>query len=432
MNRLPATLLMSFVVLASATAQDVAPRPRVLVSSAGLDVAYEYVDDKGLAEVVEKVSAHGGGSLTFPPGIYRFDQGIRLHGIRNVHFVGTPGTVFQFRPLTEFGAIRTTEPTPLADLKLVVDRPDLLAVGGRYQLLRPDLKGIRMMEFYLDSIEGKIVKAIEPTNMNGTTVPAGSWIIPYINFFMGWNCGEMSFTGITFDGNFDLANRKLGGKPYVGHTTHGGLLFSNGYLASGGALASRPATRNVRVSGCRFTNFLGRGATFYNVQGVTLRDCTFEDIGAEAIEIDHLSSHAVIGGCSILNAKIGMRLNDCTDTTVTGCIIENASVGIHLTEVLKGDTTNRRMTMTGNVITGGLTGMIFDGNVAETVAVGNTITGCSRYGIDMNGKLNVVVGNVISGCGAGGVKLVGQGSIIENNLILPPANAPAGWKGIEK
>ena len=88
----------------------------------------------------------------------------------------------------------------IADNKIIVDRPELLRPGTRYQLLRPDLKGIRMMEFDITAVEGNVATIENATNISSKTAFPGCWLIPHINFIGGWRCGDMSFDRIEFDG----------------------------------------------------------------------------------------------------------------------------------------------------------------------------------------------------------------------------------------
>ena len=393
--------------------------PAVRVQSFdGTEQTVEYQGARWLQDLVIYLSKKkGGGTLTFEPRVYEFRHPVRLWGINNVHFIGVPGTIFRLRKLDEWAKIKLSRPSRLADLKLAVDRPDLLQVGSRYQLLRPDLKKIRLMEFDVASKDGGDVVGFDrATNIGIDVAPVGSWIIPHLNHFDCFRSGNMTFQSIEFDGNFDMSRRALGEKLYWGHTTHCALLFRNSYKPT----AARPGSRNVRVLNCTFKNLLGRGATFYNMADLTIRDCHFENLAAEAIEIDHLSAFAVIGGCTIRDVKFGMRLNDCTDTTVTGCIMENCrQVGIYITEVVKDGTCNRRMTITGNVIRGGLRGIVIDSNAEENIISSNTISDARWIGIDVKGSRNVVMGNSIARARRQPIDDKGEANVVVNNQIIP-------------
>ncbi len=391
-----------------------------------------YENTKKLQDIVNKLNRLGGGLLEFEPRVYEFDRVLRLWDVHNVHFQGKPGTTFRMRKLDEFGILKISQETLIASKRLIVNRPDLVRPGTRYQLLRPNLKGIRMMEFDIATIDGNVATIANATNISSKEAMVGAFLMPHINFIGGWRCGDMSFDRIIFDGNFDMNNRKLGEKNYWAHTTHCGILLRNGYTSRPGRPVKRPSSSNVRITNCTFKNLLGRGTTFYNMANVTVRGCHFEDMGAEAIEIDHLSSFAVISGCTIRRAKFGMRLNDCTDVTVTGCVMQDCEeVGVFITDVVRDPSCNRRMSVTGNTIYRGRRGIVIDPGAEENIIANNTITDMTWCGIYCEGNRNVIQGNSIRKTKQVGVIDKGQGNLIVNNLILN-SKPSKKWSRIKK
>ena len=359
--------------------------------------------------------------MTFAPGEYRFDEGINLNNVRNVRFVGTPGTVFVFRPMDEFGRIRALADHAWGEKALTVDHPELVKVGATYQVFKPDLVGNRILECTVGGIQGNrlALSWMNVTSESMKMVPKGSYLIPQLNFFNGRVCGDMSFTDIVFDGRAAIGKIELNGRSFHGHTTHSGLLFRNVYQPG----TPRPASRNIRLVGCTFRNLLGRGAVFYNIEGVTVRDCTFESIKTEGLEIDHWSREGVISGCRFRNCKTGLQLNDCSEVITTGCHFTDCKTAIKVLNYLKDPTTNRSLVIQANVIKNANRGLIIPPGAENNLIIGNSFVDAGDVAVILKGDRNVFSSNSISGSRLAGVQLEGLGCRLAGNLFIRPEGA---------
>jgi len=398
----------------------------------GKPVVVPFEGDRKLQEAISNLSKVGGGTIVFPPGIYPFDRGMDLRNVRNVHLVGKPGCIFKMRTMAEWGQIRLTRSSRIGDGVLHVDHPELVRKGTRYQVIPADLKGNRVLELVAGDIVDGSVKISSFTVKTRDEYVEGMFLVPQINFLDGYQCGDMSFTNIVFDGNFDTTKPLLGGRKFVGHTLHCGLLFRNPYHDKPDKPAPRPATRNIRVVGCEFTNLLGRGVAIYNVDGITIRDCRFSNMAAEGLEVDHLSAHANISSCKFRDLWIGMRLNDCTDVSVRGCELEGCSFGIHLTRALKDPTVNQRIVVNDNIIRGGFQGIIVDPGFRDVTLENNVLSGVKIIGIRIGGDRVVCTGNSISSPRRCGIQVRGLECVIKDNKITPLKPTPAGFLPIDR
>lgn len=387
------------------------------ITGTGAPKAVPFESDIQLAKIIDDLCDAGGGAIRFSPGVYTFEHGIhsrRRDGVTGIDFVGSRGTIFRFRKLVEFGRVRIAADAVARGGSLPVDHPDLIEPGRRYQVLRPDLRGNRIGEFLITGKNGDSLTTAQYENVSVKTFPKGAWLIPHINFFDTLHWADISFTDILFDGNFDLTQDKLGGQPFLGHTTHGGVLFRNPYTKKD---VRRPHTSKVRLERCTFRSLLGRGATFYNTGDITLRDCRFEGCRAEAIEIDHLSENILIDGCEVKDARVAIRLNDCSKAIVRGCRLQATKTGIHVTKVVEHEGVNRRISVTGNVIYDVDRGLVVDADSTENVFTGNVFSGCRRMGIVIKGPANVFAGNSVTGHFTTGILLTAPRNIIENNYV---------------
>ncbi len=404
--------------------------PTITIRSGTAVLTVPWKDDVALAEGIRQLSGAGGGSIEFSAGTYEFGRGMNVHTIKNVALVGRPGVVFRMRKLTEWGLIKTIGSHAPDEKLFEVDRPDLMTVGARYQLFYPDQHGNRFFECLVSGIEGSKIK-LSIANVTHPSVPVigpGAFVVPEINFLDGWQCSDIQIRDITFDGGVSIGDVKLNGQPFYGHTTHCGLVFRNAYKGT----TPRPAGRNIRIEGCSFRNFLGRGAAIYNTSDVTVRDCEFESIRTEGLEIDHWSLGATIVGCSFRECGSCMQLNDCNETIVTGCRFSDSGRGIYVLDALHDLTTNRELSITGNIFTRMRDGaVVLDPHADANVIASNVFRDCVPRAVEIGGDRVVCTGNVITGSTECGVKVTGKDCVVESNSIVAPAQG-AGFVAIKR
>ena len=406
-----------------------AEAPTVLViGGGGRQEVRACPDDGVLAELIESLSAGGGGRLVFSPGVVEFRRGINLAGIRKVELIGGPGTVFRFRDLEEWGRIRTTGSHAFSEKVVEVDRPDLVRANYRYQLFLPDLKGGRFLECHVKKVKGNLLELAwsSVTQPGVESIEAGAYVVPEINFFDSFRGGEIRFEGITFEGNVDISKVDLGGRPFYGHTTHCGIVIRNLYKAP----RPRPATRGIQIERCTFRNLLGRGVAIYNVDGVRIRDCTFESIRTEGLEIDHWSLGVVISGCRFDRCGTGVQLNDCNEVAVTESFFMGNHLGLRVLDALHDRTTNHGLIVSDNVFRANNKGLLVDAAASGNSIRGNLFEDCGSVAVTLRADEVLFTGNLIRGSGQTGVEVFGKRCLIKDNLIVPPTSAGDGFQRI--
>ena len=389
----------------------------------GVTSTHTWTDDTWLEEEVQRVSDAGGGTLDFGPGVYQFDRGLRVKRIHNVHFRGSPGTVFRMRPLPEIGQITITATTAVASKTLEVNRPELLRVGHQYRVFRGDLKAYRIVEFEVKEINGSLVTAEWITNAQIKSFEPGMWVFPGICFLQGWECGDLSFSDIEFDGNIDVHNTIVNGKRLHGHTMHCGLLLQNRYISRGDDPPRLPGTRGLRVSRCVFRRLLGRAVTVYNMHDVHVNDCRFDDIGAEGVEVDHLATNAVISGCIFNRNGFGVKFNDCTDSVLANSVFRDCRIAVHITKVMKDADLNRRLVIQGNTIQGGQRAIGMH-HCADSVISANVISAPAAVGIELRGEQINCTSNTLTGIKSVGILVAGKECRHDGNVIKLARGAP--------
>jgi hypothetical protein len=416
-------LLAVLALPASAAAQaPSAPPPSYRVTLGAQSQSFAWAGDVDLAAKLAQVSDHGGATIDFGPGVFEFGQGINLEGARDLHFRGQPGTVFRFRKLDEWGRIVTTGDTPVAEKTLAVNHPELFRAGARYQLFFADQHGNRFLECVVGSVAGGKAKLSwsYATHPGLTVIPAGAYVVPEINFFDTFKGGDLSFSGIAFDGNCRIAEMQIAGKWFYGHTTHSGIIVRNNYKAP----ETRPATRRVTIEKCAFRNLLGRGVAIYNVAGVTIRDCEFEDVRVEAAEMDHWSREGVIQNCRFARCGIGIQLNDCNDVVVSDCRISECETGIRVLDSLHDLATNRFLVVRSCIFAKDAKAVLSDPHADDDLWCSNVFRDCGPVAVTLAGDRNVFTSNLIQGSTEAGVEVLGKDCVVESNAIVPPA--PAG------
>ena len=424
-------VLLAVVLLgASGCGQKTEPPPPgyTIEATAGTRSAL-YAGDRALAADVLALSKAGGGTIRFSAGTFEFATGLDVNQIRNVRFVGAKeGTVFRLRKLDDWGLIRTVGTQPLDTKSLAVDRPELLRPGAPYQLFLPGRYPNRYVEMRVAAIaDGKAtLSSTVCTNPQAKEISDGSYVVPQLSVLDGFLISGVSFTDIVFDGNVeDVKKVALGGVNFAGHTTHCGLLFRNSYRDQ----AKRPAARDITIERCVFRGFLGRGFVVYNTDGVVIRDCRFERVRTEALEIDHWCRDVRIESSSFAGAHVGLQLNDCNSTVVENCAFESCAIGVKIVDALKDRTTNRGLTIRKSRFAKLGTGIEVPPFAEDNAIVDNVFESAGAVAIVVRGDKNTIAGNTVTGSAKAGVLLEGKECVVRDNAIAAP-NGAADFKPI--
>jgi hypothetical protein len=322
----------------------------------------EWTSEEMLVRIFENLRTWQGGELHFAPGTYTFERGIDISGIPDLTISGSPAVVLQFADGPKVTPLML-EAAKEGDTTLRVDSTEGLKEGWWYELYAPDLDATRVLEFKIVSIDGQLVHMKNPVSFmpHVSEIPAKTRVFSQINMFRIRKCPRFKLANVTVDG------RTRG--PVRGHTTYCGV-YANGDYHVG----ERPRTSGFTVTGCTFKNLQGRGFCAYGLGGILIEGNVFQDIRAQAIEIDHFSSGHVINNL-VDGAEIGVLLNDAFESLVEGNVLRGCGTGVGFLRIFPQEWVN-----TGNVVRdnhvgpGCRKGVEFIDRVFDGLA-GNTVQG---------------------------------------------------------
>jgi hypothetical protein len=323
--------------------------------------------------------------VRFAPGTYTLELGIEVFRVPNLTISGSPGAVIQFAQGPEHPPLTTVEARE-GDLWLEVDRTEGLRVGARYQLYSPQRSGARVLDFQIDSIDGRRVLLRRPVRFMPRIdqIPAGSRLLLELNAFRFRECPGLTLQNLTVDGR--------GRGPVRGHTLYCGV-YATGKYRQG----ERPTTRGLTVRGCTFRNLMGRGVCFYGIEDVRVEHSGFFDIRAQAIEIDHYSS-AYVAYNHVERAEVGVMLNDSFETLVEGNVLRGCrKAAVRILRIFPEGWVN-----TGNVVRdnrigpGNRLGVSIESDI-EMEITGNVVLGNHFVGLEPELRVIEPGGNRVEG-----------------------------------
>lgn len=373
-----------------------AAAPQVTIRKDGSERTLPFESAAWLRDLLQALSAAGGGEVDFGPGDYVFEQSVEVGGLRGLRLRGLPGARFRLRAMPEFGELRVLEKAEVKGGRLRISGADLVRVGTRYQVFRADLSGNRQGEFMVTGRLGETITIDAGRNWGVEAFEPGMHLVPELNFFEFHGSEDLGLSGFDFDGGREIADVDLGERPFIGHTAHCGLLFFNGYAADESGRRPTPM-KGLEIRDCRFRRFLGRGIAVYNHRVIEIVDCSFTDIGAEAVEIDHCSSEASLKKLEFTRARVGVQLNDARTTEVIRTRFANCGRGIVVKTLIDDPLLNRDHQIRDNAFEGCRAGIILDAGSAACLVAGNEIRDFIEGGIEIAGRAHRLVGNHLVG-----------------------------------
>ncbi len=278
----------------------------------------EWQSESTANDAIQSLPAGTGGTIYFAPGRYVVRHGIVIKDIDDVALVAAPGVELVF-PARGPQTIQLAAPATEGQEQLTVDRSEELSLGGRYQLFPPSGKGGRLLEFTVQELQGKRVGITRPVKLmkHVKSIPQGSIVIEELNFIRVFSSHNVWIQGFAMDG--------LNRGEVRGHTIFSGIIVANRYHEA--RAAGAPLFAGLHIVGNRCHNLRGRGMAIYGTRDVIVDDNHFDNIGAQAIEIDHFSSARVTRNV-IRNAGVGIQLDDVFETIVKENVIETTRKAI--------------------------------------------------------------------------------------------------------
>ncbi len=321
-----------------------------------------------------------GAEIHFAPGTYEINQRIIVDEVPDLRVSGSPGVKLVFSEVPIAQLDRNTKPVHASDRYLHVENPDRFKTNWRYQIFAANGLGDRLLEFTVKQVLDDRLEFAAPARFmpHVSKIPAHCQIIEQVNFFR-----------IKRSPNFVLENIEMDGRnrgKIRGHTTYCGVYASGNYKEH-----ERPTTMGMQIRGCTFKNLKGRGVAFYGLAEVLIENNHFENIRAQAIEIDHYSS-GVVRGNDVDGAEVGVMINDAFDSLVEANTLINCNEAVKFLRILEDDWTNTGTKVQHNLIGPGCrAGVRFFGSGMH----GNLVRGNRYFGLGKAYRVMNPEGNTV-------------------------------------
>ncbi len=340
---------------------------------------FPWESEETLNGLIWDIKYKPGAEIVFAPGIYVIEQRIFVNEVPDLRMSGMPGTRLVFAA----GPDKTdtnTNPINRGDTFIHVEHPERFKVDWRYQLYKADGRGDRVLEFVVKSVLEDRLELTLPAHFmpHVKEIPSGCQIMEELNFFRVRRCPNFVLENLEMDG----LNR--GG--IRGHTNYCGIYATGLYKEH-----ERPTTLGFEIRGCRFKNLKGRGLVFYGMGDVLIENNYFENIRAQAMEIDHFSSGHIRNNY-VNGAEVGVMVNDAFESIVEGNVLTNCGHGVRFLMVYPDDWVN-----TGNIIRDNRIGPgckagvhFFSKGLSQNVVTGNTFIGFKNEHKVINGAGNTI------------------------------------------
>lgn len=334
--------------------------------------------EESLNRVLRKLRrGPAGAEIRFLPGRYVIEWRILVRDIEDLLIAGGPGVEWVFADGPDSLTVLEQEIRP-GDKTIRVRHPERLRPKRNYQVYRANGTDDRLLEFAVREIVGDEVHLTRPATFmpHVSGIASGSDVIKEVNFLRVLRCPGLTVEGIAFDG------RQRGGLRT--HTTYCGIYASGDYLPH-----RRPVTSGLTVRGCSFRNLKGRGVVFYGIEKALVEGNRFENIRAQAIEIDHFSS-GVIRRNVVVGAEVGVMVNDAFESVVEANVITHCKHAVRLYELYAEEWVNTGNTVRDNVLGPGCRAgvMFYSAGLVDNVVEGNTFRGFSPKTRVVNGEGN--------------------------------------------
>lgn len=354
----------------------------LFVRSPGAKVTqyYEWESEETFNAVARRARNKPGLHIHFAPGDYTIHKRLVLHVIPDAVISGAPGARLVFADGPDVVG-RNLDSIEKGAAFITVDHPEAFKAGHRYQAYKPNGKGDRQLEFEVEEIAEGRLKLKSPAKFFPHVVAIGAnyQIVEELNFFHVLSCPNLTIRNIEMDG------RNRGG--IRGHTTYCGIYASGMHHGD-----ARPEVIGLHVQGCTFKNLMGRGLVFYGIAGALIEDNYFEQIRAQAIEIDHISS-GIVRNNYVNGAETGVMLNDAFESVVEGNTMIQCGNGVRFLKIYPHDWVNKGNQIRGNRIGPGCrSGIEFSNDgMTDNVVIHNVFIGMTDQARVTNGAHNIIV-----------------------------------------
>jgi hypothetical protein len=301
-----------------------------------------------------------GGRIELTHGRYDIDRGLRLDRVKNIEIIGGTDTTLVFRPAP---LTRMTRPVGKGAVVLEVEATDRFYRGAICEIY--DGQRVYLADARVAAVAAGRLELASPLTAD---IPAGASIMLLENVIQGYLIEDIRIANL----RIDVQGRAQPAYPR-NHSRHCGIFISGRYSYAGGAQAY---SRNITIENVTVLDAPHRGVAFYATLDSRVLQCTVEDAGAEAINIDHFCRRFQVKRNTVRRSKVGVEINDGSDVLVEGNQIIECDTGIKIWryEPCVMQDANTRNKLTGNVVgRPGRYGIWLGRSVAGNTIMHNTI-----------------------------------------------------------
>lgn len=351
-------------------------------------------DDGQLQRLVDKAIKDGSGTVSIPPGTHVLPRGILIKDAKQLRIIGLDRakTILKLPPLA---FAECAGDTPSGSAAIPVVRLQNITAGTRLWI---------EADGEVNSFTKKptpyllaVVKAVENDKLLLTEplkypVPAKTVIrdseAPNLIDIRGDTEGVL-IRNLTLDGGRTATD------PIVRtHAQLCGVFASGSYSYEKGPTG--PKVRGVSIEDCTIRNFFGRGVAFYSVERCRVECCNITETNDEAVDLDHFAVKCEARDNHITKCRVAFELNDANDCLIIRNDVRDCEIGVNLWRWCKLEGLNEGNRILNNVFTN------ISGNAVQ---------------LGKNTRLNTVSKNTITGCGRNGIVVDGEQQRVEDNQI---------------
>jgi parallel beta-helix repeat protein len=181
------------------------------------------------------------------------------------------------------------------------------------------------------------------------------------------------------------------------------------------------------VRDCVIRHCFGRGVAMYAVTDGIVDRCKIEDTVDEAVDFDHFAVGCRAVGNTVTDCRVGVELNDATDSLVRSNRFDACDVGINLWRWCRQPGLNVRYRILDNQFlnTRG-SAIVIRPNTASNVISGNIIRGSGS--VILEGSHQTLTENTITGSAKEAIRISGDDNIIRNNRCRDNSAAKPGQR----
>jgi parallel beta-helix repeat protein len=380
-------------------------------------------DHLPIQAAIDRAVKQGGGEVVISKGDYLIGASLKIGSATNLSIRGQPGAVLRLPPLPY---AQSLEALPAGATSLRVDRVEGFKPGLRLHFVAPGkvhpFTG-KPAPYFLAT-----VARVEPGRLEFKAplefpAPTGTRLYhedaPNV-FSIRGAAENVVIERLTLEGGRRADDPKI-----TGHTIGCGVLAEGPYSYERGPTGT--PVRRLVVRDCVIRHCFGRGVAMYAVTDGIVDRCKIEDTVDEAVDFDHFAVGCRAVGNTVTDCRVGVELNDATDSLVRSNRFDACDVGINLWRWCRQPGLNVRNRILDNQFlnTRG-SAIVIRPNTASNVISGNIIRGSGS--VILEGSHQTLTENTITGSAKEAIRISGDDNIIRNNRCRDNSAAKPGQR----